>query len=132
MLLVRCADELFIFNAQYDVKFDLLKKEVIGEGNYHTKYSRNKINCYYGSLSNTDFLGSYGIKYTTIVDAKQVFVDSKKELTINLVKEKFSKLISLYPSIMIFGRFIIQHTKDNGILYNRYELIFVNTDDHKK
>lgn len=124
-------DDSFIFISQFDIKFDLLRKEVVGQGDYHTKYSRNKINCYYGSLSNADFLGSYGIKYTTIVDAKQVYIDSRKELTKNLVEEKFNKLISLYPSIMIFGRFVIQHTKETD-LYNRYELIFVNPDDYKK
>lgn len=120
-------DDSLTFNAQYNIKFDLLRKEVVGEGDYYTRYSKNKLISVYGDLS-SDFLA----RYETIVDAKQIFIDSTKQLTKELVEKIFSRLIRLYPSTMIFTRFIIQHIKDNGILYNRYEVILVNTNDYIK
>jgi hypothetical protein len=129
-------DPLFQYGTNYkDVGFDLLtKKKFLSD----TKYK-----CYNGSLTNEDFLNGYrtmvrGVSVLIHIPISVYHSDISNEFVDNYVmndaknafKYKFNRLISLYPNVLIYGRYKgVQETDEKKNI--TMELIFINPDDYK-
>lgn len=60
-----------------------------------------------------------------VLRSKRIVIDTQQMLSTEFIKNKFNKIISLYPNILIYGKHALTHKK-NEKTYHRCYLIFIN------